>query len=98
MNIQKIWEQYCCCDGNTICLVCQANLYYKEYEYVLCKKCLNLDFLAKVRENVCGNLNRLLILSNHFACKIVNQEHYYDDKDWFTREKLFFDLELCLSK
>ena len=84
LNIQKIWEEYCVCDGEYICLVCQVNTIYKEYEYVIFQNCLNLDFLAKVRENICGNLNRLLTLKSHFVCHIIYNKYQYQYKDWFT--------------
>ena len=83
MEIQSAWF------AKQTFIIKNMNMFY-------CKNCL--DFLAKVGENVCSNLNRLLTLNNNFACKIVNQEYYYDHKDWFTGEKLFSNLELCLSK
>ena len=64
MNIQEIWMDFCKCNGEEI--------FYKKYEHTIYRNCLNLNFLAKVRENVCGNLNKLLTLNNHFVCEVIN--------------------------
>ena len=48
--------------------------------------CLDLDFLADIRENVYRNLLKLLTLENHFACKLINTKYNYSHKDWFTGE------------
>ena len=98
MNIKEIWMDFCKCIGEEICLVCQANMFYKKYEHTIYRNCLNLNFLAKVRENVCGNLNKLLTLNNHFVCEVINRKYQYKHEDWFTGKQLFFDLELCLTK
>ena len=97
LNIQKKWINFCKCDGKTICLVCQANICYREYEYIIYKNCLNLDLLAKVRENLVDNLDKMLTLNNHFICEVINDKFQYEHKDWFTNEKLLFDLEKCLK-
>lgn len=97
MNVQKWREDFCVCDGHSICEVCQANLYYRNYEYRVYEKCLGLNFLADVRENISRNLEKLLTLDSHFVCKIVNENFQYSDKDWFTRDKVLYDLEVCLQ-
>ena len=60
------------------------------------KKCLDLDFLASVRENIYDNLVKLLTLDSHFVCRIINEKFQYRHKDWFTGEKMFYDLDVCL--
>lgn len=59
--------------------------------------CLDLDFLADIRENVYRNLLKLLTLENHFACKLINTKYNYSHKDWFTGEIQKFDLDICLE-
>ena len=83
MNIKEIWMDFCKCIGEEICLVCQANMFYKKYEHTIYRNCLNLKFLAKV---------------NFFVCEVINRKYQYKHEDWFTGEQLFFDLELCLTK
>ena len=48
LNIQEFWLDFCKCDGTNICLPCQANICYREYQYNIYEHCLNLDFLLKV--------------------------------------------------
>ena len=79
-------------------MVCQVNIHYHEYEYVIFQNCLNLDFLAKVRENIGGNLYKLAALNSHFVCEIINEKCQYQNKDWFTGRQLFFDLKDCLLR
>ena len=81
LNIQKKWMNFCQCDGSKICLVCQCNIVYKEYQYTIYKNCLNLDFLAKVRENLHKNLLKLIESNNHFLCEIINEKIRYYHKD-----------------
>lgn len=33
LNIQEIWLDFSKCDGGNICLGCQANICYREYQY-----------------------------------------------------------------
>ena len=97
MNIQKLREEFCTCDGVEICLVCQANLHYNKYEHTTYQNCLNLDFLSKVRENLVGNLYKLEN-EGHFVCRIINEKYQYKHTDWFTGDVLFFNLEDCLLR
>ena len=97
LNTQELSADFSCFDGVKICLVCQANMYYKNYQWKLYEKCLDLNFLADVRENVYHNLSKLLTLDSHFVCKIVNQDFQYSHKDWFTGEKMRYDLDVCLT-
>ena len=97
LNIQDLWTDFCRCDGIQICLVCQENMFYKNFEYKVYHNSLDLNFLAKLRENVYRNLERFLTLDNHFVCKIVNHKYQYFHKDWFTGEKWKFDLDYCLT-
>ena len=61
------------------------------------KNCLNLDYLAKLRENLFDNLVKMLSLNSHFICEIINEKFQYEHKDWFSGEKMLFDLETCLK-
>ena len=97
MNIQKLWEEFCTCDGVEICLLCQANLHYNKYEHTIYQNCLNMDFLSKVRENLVGNLYKLEN-EGHFVCRIINEKYQYKHTDWFTGDVLFFNLEDCLLR
>ena len=97
MNIQKLREEFCTCDGVEICLVCQANLHYNKYEHTTYQNCLNLDFLSKVRENLVGDLYKLEN-EEHFFCRIINEKYQYKHTDWFTGDVLFFNLEDCLLR
>ena len=78
-----------------MCLACRSNIIYREYQYNIYQHCLNLDFLAKVRENLFDNLEKMLTLNNHFVCEIINKKFHYEHKDWFTGEKILLDLEKC---
>ena len=93
LNIQKKWMDVCWCDGSKICLVCQSNIVYREYQYVIYKNCLNLDFLAKVRENLHKNLLKIVKSNNHFLCEIINEKFKYYHKDWFNGNQVHCDLE-----
>ena len=98
LNIQNIWLKFCKCDGNNNCLPCQSNICYGEYQYVVYKQCLNLDFLAKVRENLHTNLLKMVNANNHFLCEIINNKyiiHHYED--WFTGENVNCELDFCLT-
>ena len=95
LNIKKKWLDFCKCDGKTMCLACRSNIIYREYQYNIYQHCLNLDFLAKVRENLFDNLEKMLTLNNHFVCEIINKKFHYEHKDWFTGEKILLDLEKC---
>lgn len=97
LNIKKMRNDFCKCDGETICLVCQSMKIYKDYEHVVYRNCLNLDFLCKVRENLIQNMYRLFTMNNHFVCKIINEKYQYDHKDWFTGNKNFYDLDSALT-
>ena len=97
LNIQKMWLQFCKCDGNNICLPYQANICYRDYQYVVYKNCLNLDFLSTVRENLHQNLLKISTSYNHFFCEIINKKYLYHHKDWFTGENVTYDLDFCLT-
>ena len=90
INIQKLWEEFCTCDGVEICLVCQTNLHYNKYEYIIYQNSLNLDFLSKVRENLVGNLYKLEN-ERYFVCRIINEKYQYKHTDWSTGDVLFFN-------
>lgn len=80
-----------------MCLICQCNIVYREYQYTIYKNCLNLDFLAKVRENLHKKLLKLVESNNHFLCEIINEKFRYYHKDWFNGNQVHYDLEHCLS-
>ena len=96
-NIQNLWLKFCKCDGKNICLPCQSNICYREYQYVVYKQCLNLDFLAKVRDNLHNNLLKMIYANNHFLCEIINNKYVYHHKDWFTGENVNYELDFCLT-
>ena len=97
LNIQDHWIKFCKCDGKNICLPCQANICYHKYQYTLYKNCLNLDFLAKVRENIHTNLLKMVFSNNHFLCQIINKKYCYHYKDWFTGDNVSYELEFGLT-
>ena len=49
---------------------------YRQYEFIIYKNCLNLEFLAKVRENIFDNLDKMLTLNSHFICEIINDKFH----------------------
>ena len=97
LNIQEDWSKFCKCKTFEICLVCQTKRFYNNYQYYIYKHSLNLIFLAKLRENLYRNLLKLLTLDNHFACNVVNKKHRYFHVDWFTGEKIDYNLDVCLT-
>ena len=97
LNTQKKCMDYCKCDDTEICLICRFDINYREHQYIICKNCLNLDFLAQVRENLHENLLKLVELHNHFLCEIINEKFQYSHNDWFNGNKAYYDLEKCLS-
>ena len=97
LNIQKKWIDFGKCDRTKICSVCQCNIVYRKYQYVIYKNCLNLDFLAEVRENLHKNLSKMIESNNHFLCEIINKKFCYKHKDWFNGNQVHYDLEHCLS-
>lgn len=98
LNIKKKWKEFRTCDGIDICLVCQLNTYYFEYEHKISKNCLNLDFLSKLREEIISYLHLLLHDNSHFVCQIIHEGYQYHHKDWFTGNDLYLNLEDCLLK
>ena len=98
LNVQEIWLEFCKCDGKNICLPCQANICYRDYEYNIYEHCLYLDFLSKVKYNLHLNLFKMVPTFNHFLCEIINRKYQYKFKCWFTGEDLKYDLETCLIK
>ena len=40
---------------------------------------------------------KLLILDNHFVCRIINKKYKYFHRYWFTGEKREYHAELCLG-
>ena len=80
-----------------VCLPCQANICYRDYQYVVYKNCLNLDFLSKVRENLHQNLLKMSTSYNHFLCEKINKKYLYHHKGWFTGENVTYDLDFCLT-
>ena len=96
LNIQKMWFEFCTCDGKNICLSSEANICYREYQYSIYNQCLNLDFLTKVKENLYYNLSEMIKKNNHFVCKIINNQFYYENISWFNGHKYEYSLENTL--
>ena len=96
LNIQKIYLEFCKCDGTNICLPCQSNNCYKEYQDQIYQHCLNFDFLSNVKVNLHRNLFKMVATFNHFLCEILNRKYQYSFKCWFTGEELKYDLDTCL--
>ena len=97
LNIQEIWLDICKCDGENVCLACQSNICYREYQYNIYEHCLNFDFLSKVKENLYHNLFKMVPTFIHFLCKIINRKYQYTFKYWFTSEDIKYDLNVCLA-
>ena len=91
-----MWFEFCTCDGKNICLSCEANICYREYQYSIYNQCLNLDFLTKVKENLYYNLSEMIKKNNHFVCKIINNQFYYENVSWFNGHKYEYSLENTL--
>ena len=97
LNIQEIWNEFCICDGENICLPCQANICYREYQYSVYKSCLNYDFLIQIKDNLYSNLIKRVPSYNHFLCKIINKKYKCEYKSWFSGETVEYDLDFCLK-
>ena len=53
MNIQKYVLDFCKCDGETICSLCQiAQIFDEKVTYEICKNCFDLNMLLKIKENI----------------------------------------------
>ena len=49
LNIQKYFLDFCKCDGNSICLVCEiGEIFNKNLTYEIYKNCLNLNLMSKI--------------------------------------------------
>ena len=91
-----MWKDFCCWKKPyKRCLVCQAKIYYLNYEYDIYKNSFDLDFLAKLQANVRKNLLRLLMVDSHFVCKLINTRYGYLHKDWFSGVVEKFYLPHC---
>ena len=97
LNIQCEWTGFCQCKRHETCLVCQAKIYYQNYQYKIYEHSLDFNFLAKLRENLYRNMLKLLTLDNLFVCRIINKKYKYFHRDWFTGEKHDYHAELCLG-
>ena len=71
--MQKIYLEFCKCDGVNICLPCQSNSCYREYQYQIYQYCLNFDFLSKVKDNLYPNLFKMVPTFNNFLCETINR-------------------------
>ena len=94
LNIQKYFLDFCKCDGNSICLVCEiGEIFNKNLTYKIYKNCLDLNLMSNIKENLHVQLNRLLEKSDHFLCKILNEEYYYEQgNSMFTGEPITFSV------
>lgn len=93
-----MWMDFCCCKiPYKRCLVCQAKIYYLNYEYDIYENSFDLDFLVKLQANVRKNLLRLLTVDSHFVCKLINTRYGCSHKDWFSGEVEKFYLPHCLD-
>ena len=97
LNIQNEWSGFCQCKRNEIWLVCQAKSCYQNFQYKIYEHSLDLNFLAKYRENLYRNMLKLITLDNQFICRIINKKYKYFRRDWFTGEKNEYYAELCLE-
>ena len=94
--MQKIYLEFCKHDGVNICLLCQSNNCYREYQYQIYQYCLNFDFLSKVKDNLYHNLFKMVPTFNNFLCETINRKYQYTFKSSFTGEELKYDLDTCL--
>ena len=94
LNIQKYFLDFCKCDGNSICLVCEiGEIFNKNLTYEIYKNCLDLNLMSNIKENLQVQLNRLLEKNDHFLCKILNEEYYYEQgNSMFTGEPITFSV------
>ena len=95
LNIQTEWFRFFKCKRYEICLVCQARSCYEDFLYQIYEHSLDLNYLAKIRENLYKNMLKLLTLDNHFVCHIINKKYKYFYRDWFTGKKHQYHAELC---
>ena len=96
LNIQKYFLDFCKCDGHSICLLCKiGGVFNKNLTYEIYKNCLDLNLMSKIKENLQVQLNNLLESSSndHFLCKILNEEYYYEQgPSLFTGEPITFSI------
>ena len=94
LNIQKYFLDFCKCDGNSICLVCEiGEIFNKNLTYEIYKNCLNLNLMCNIKENLHVKLNSLLEKHHHFLCKILNEDYYYEQgPSMFTGDPITFSV------
>ena len=97
MNIQNYANNCCKCIGQKLCLPCEvAEIFQEKVTFEIYKNCFNLDFLLKIKDNLCIQLVNLHESHDHFLCKILNEQYKYN------QEKCIFilvdQLELALEK
>ena len=82
LNIQKYFLDFCECNGHSICLLCNiGEIFNKNLTYKIYKNCLDFNLISNIKENLHVQLNNLLESSNgndHFLCKILNEDYYYE--------------------
>ena len=82
LNIQKYFSDFCKCDGHSICLLCNiGEVFNKDLTDKIYKNCLDFNLMSNIKENLHVQLNNLLESSNdndHFFCKILNEDYYYE--------------------
>ena len=96
LNIQEFFIEYCKCDGENICLLCEIEDMFKKTQFAVYDSSLNLDFVNKVRENLHLKLLDLSEEHNHFVCKVINEKYFCEDENWFSGKKSLFGLDYCL--
>ena len=71
LNIKEMWKDFCCCKKPyERCLVCQAKIYYLNYEYDIYENSFNLDFLVKLQANVKKKLVKIINGRQPFCLQI----------------------------
>ena len=79
LNIEKYFLDFCKCDGENVCAVCDCAEMFKRTQFAVHKNSLNYDFVNKVRGNLYLKLSELIEDNNHFVCKIINEKYSYEE-------------------
>ena len=98
LNINSFHSIFCQCDNN-ICYPCYMKVIYDEEEvYMIYKNCLDLHFNLEVKTKLYEHLCNMQRLKNHFLCKIIGKQFYYQQKCFFTGNIHKISLEIAYSE
>ena len=92
LNTSILWKKYCFCKQDSEdCLVCKFKLKYQINKYDIYENCFDFDFLTKIYLRVLADLKILYEFPSHFTSKVINREFTYEFKNYFNRQKIFFN-------